>query len=65
MQGIASVAVFTVERLDSCLKALKLYEDGPADFSDYLILQIARQEGCDSVLTFDRKALKSGGFRGG
>ena len=63
LQNILSVAVFNIERLESCLKALKLYEAGPADFSDYLIQQIAWKEGCESVLTFDKKANKSPGFK--
>ena len=63
LQNILSVAVFNIERLECCLKALKLYEAGPADFSDYLIQQIAWMEGCESVLTFDKKANKSPGFK--
>jgi predicted nucleic-acid-binding protein len=63
LQGILSVAVFDVERLGSCLKALKLYEGGSADFSDYLIQQIAGQAGYDTVLSFDKKALKHAGFK--
>ncbi len=63
MQGVLSVAVFDVERLEACLKALRLYEAGHADFSDYLIQQIARQEGYDTVLSFDKKAQKSSGFQ--
>jgi len=63
LQGILSVAVFTIERLNACLKALKHYETGQADFSDYLIRHIALQEGFDTVLSFDRKAQKAAGFQ--
>jgi len=59
---ILAMAVFHVERASECRKALKLYDAGAADFSDYLILKIAEAEGYDSVLTFDKKALKTKGF---
>ena len=63
LQGVLSVAVFDVERHGACLKALKLYDSGVADFSDYLIQQIAAQEGYNTVLSFDKKALKSSHFK--
>ncbi len=59
---ILSVAVFDIENLGACLAALKLYEAGQADFSDYLLQKIAQQEGYMTVLTFDKKALKDIGF---
>ena len=63
LRSILSVAVFDVERFDVCSKALTLYEAGAADFSDYVIQQIARQEGYNTVLSFDKQAQKSAGFR--
>lgn len=63
LQKILSVAVFSIEQLDACLQAVRLYETGPADFSDYLIRQISKKEGCEVVLTFDKNALKSESFK--
>ena len=63
MTKILAIAVFDIERLEACLVALKRYETGKADFSDYLIQQIAHQEGYDTVLTFDKKALKYANFQ--
>lgn len=63
LMGIITTSVFTVERSEACLKALRLFEQGQADYSDYLTQQIALQEGYDTVLTFDQKALKSRGFQ--
>ncbi len=63
LQSIVAVSVFDIERLGACMKALKLCEAGQADFSDYIIQQIAAQEGYDTVLTFDKKAQKSAGFK--
>jgi predicted nucleic-acid-binding protein len=63
LQGILTASVFAIERLEICLKALRLYEVGQADYSDYLIQQIAKQEGYGTVLTFDKNAQKSDGFQ--
>jgi predicted nucleic-acid-binding protein len=62
LKNIISIAVFDVENIGACVLSLKQYETGPADFSDYLIGAIAKQEGYNTVLTFDKKALKSAGF---
>ncbi len=63
LQNILSVAVFNIEQIECCLKALKLYEAGTADFSDYLIQQIAWMQGYKTVLTFEKNALKTSGFK--
>ncbi|MCF6221731.1 MAG: type II toxin-antitoxin system VapC family toxin [Robiginitomaculum sp.] len=62
LNRIMSVAVFDIENLEACLAALQRFRAGQADFSDYLIRQIAKGKGYDTVLTFDKKALKSSGF---
>jgi predicted nucleic-acid-binding protein len=63
LDRVLSIGVFAIENLDLCLKALAKFEAGSADFSDHLIWQIAKQEGCAHVLTFDKAALKSDGFK--
>lgn len=63
LKKVLSVAAFDIERLECCTKALKQYEKGQADFSDYLIQEIAREEGYDIVLTFDVKAQQDSGFQ--
>ncbi len=62
LNRIMSVAVFDIENLEACLVALQRFRSGQADFSDYLIRQIAKEKGYDTLLTFDKKALKSTGF---
>jgi predicted nucleic-acid-binding protein len=57
------VSVFEIENLEASLKSLKLYSAGQADFSDYLIQQIARKNGYETVISFDKKALKNPGFQ--
>ncbi len=62
LSNIISVAVFDIEWQGACLAALKQYKAGKADFSDYLIQKIAKQQGYDTVLTFDKTALKYENF---
>jgi predicted nucleic-acid-binding protein len=63
LKKILSVSAFDIERLECCTKALKHYEKGQADFSDYLIQETARHEGYNTVLTFDTTAQKERGFQ--
>jgi predicted nucleic-acid-binding protein len=43
-------------------RALNAFESGRGDFADYLILETAREAGCESVATFDRALLREPGF---
>lgn len=43
-------------------EALRAFEDGRADFSDYLIGTSARRRGARTTYTFDRKLEKDEGF---
>lgn len=63
LQKVLSVPVFEIEQLDCCLKALRRYEKGQADFSDYLIQQIGEKHGYEILLTFDQKAARETGFQ--
>ncbi|MDH5723723.1 MAG: type II toxin-antitoxin system VapC family toxin [Alphaproteobacteria bacterium] len=63
LQNLLSIPVFDIEQLESCMRALKCYQSGKADFSDYLIQDIGRAHGYDMVLTFDKNAQKSQGFK--
>jgi len=56
----ARSVVFTSS--DRLVRALQAYRDGTGDFADYLIREIARGAGADTVATFDRKLLKEHGF---
>ena len=63
LDRITSVPVFEIEHHDCCRKALHACKKGRADFSDYLIREIALVSGCTAVLTFDNMALKEDGFQ--
>ena len=49
----------TVERKSIVLDALRQYESGTADFSDYVILESARQGDALPVRTFDERFARS------
>jgi predicted nucleic-acid-binding protein len=61
LRGLVSTPPFVVPQRAHVLGAIEGYERGPADFSDYLILALAQAEGCTTLLTFDRRLLKSPG----
>lgn len=62
LHRILSMNALDVENLEACQAAFQNYRFGQADFSDYLIQEIAASNGYPTVITFDRKAQKSMGF---
>lgn len=48
-------ATVRLESATAVAEAILLYEQGPADFADCLLVSKAAQAGCKSVRTFDRK----------
>lgn len=60
LDGILRTREFRLDRADLVWRATRAYRSGPADFSDALIRYISETAGCESVLTFDRAAAKSG-----
>jgi predicted nucleic-acid-binding protein len=52
-----------VERSDLAWQALNLFEEGTADFSDYVIGLGGRHEKATVTCTFDRRAARSPLFR--
>jgi predicted nucleic-acid-binding protein len=59
LRGVLATPPFVVTQRAAVIAALAEYEKGPADFSDYLIVELARVEGCTKLLTFDRRLLKN------
>ena len=51
-----------VDRADQVLRALRVFDNGKADFADCLIERIASSAGCDETLTFDAAAAKYAGM---
>ncbi len=58
--SILETKQLAVEQADKCYKAIKLYKQGNADFSDALISTISNDAGCTKTVTFDRKAISVG-----
>jgi predicted nucleic-acid-binding protein len=52
-----------IERADIVSQALRAFRTGRADFADYLIERCAHSAGCESTITFDRKAATVPGVR--
>jgi predicted nucleic-acid-binding protein len=49
-----------VQDAQTVWQALRLFEQGKADFADYLIERSAAAAGCERTATFDRDAAKAG-----
>ena len=56
---ILNVIELRVEKPEEVRVALTAYENGAAEFVDYLIAVHGRTCGCETTVTFDRKAAKS------
>jgi predicted nucleic-acid-binding protein len=62
LSAILQTKQFVVERADQVTRALRLFNQGGADFADCLIGCAANAAGCDSTMTFDVKASKHAGM---
>ncbi|AFY41702.1 PIN domain-containing protein [Nostoc sp. PCC 7107] len=55
-------STFEFENRSVIYQALQRFQQGKADFSDYLIGAIAQNFGCSFTVTFDRKLKNEKGF---
>ena len=62
LKNLFTLSVFEIENFEVCLAALKLFKNGKADFSDYLIKKSAENAGYKTVITFHKDALAEKGF---
>lgn len=51
-----------VQHAETVWKALRLFQNGTADFADCLIERSAAAAGCERTMTFDRGAVKGSGM---
>ncbi len=63
LRKILSVQELRVENAESAWRALRLFEQGNADFADYLIGVSNREATAEVTYTFDRRAAESDLFR--
>jgi predicted nucleic-acid-binding protein len=61
LERLLDTAPFVVHQKAEVLQALAWFRDGPADFSDYLVVALTTVDGADTLLTFDRHLLKHPG----
>lgn len=61
--GVLSTRSFAIEDPEIAWRALNEYQDGKADFADYLIGLAGRTAGAEVTVTFDRSASGSALFR--
>lgn len=58
LETLLRVGGIVVERADLAWRALRQFRQAGGDFSDALVLELARDAGCENVCTFDRLAAK-------
>jgi predicted nucleic-acid-binding protein len=62
LEGVLRSKEWVVEKADIVWQAVRLFQNGSADFADCLIFRSAAAAGCEKTMTFDRDAAKSGGM---
>ena len=62
IETLLSAPSLAFERKTEVWQALRAYRSTNADFSDCLIAQVGRSEGCTRIVTFDKAAAKLDGF---
>jgi len=62
LQGLLGDGTFLVQGRALVEQALAQYQKGGAGFSDYLLGQVALEEGAAVTLTFDRRLSRAPGF---
>jgi predicted nucleic-acid-binding protein len=62
VEGLLTAPQLTIERSDVIWRALRVYRDSKADFSDGLIVELGRDAGCLKTVTLDRQAVSAPGF---
>ena len=58
IRGILEAEVFEVENRDCSWRAYFDFDEGEADYSDYLIGEICKSKGAAATMTFDSRASK-------
>ncbi|MFM8951854.1 MAG: PIN domain-containing protein [Planctomycetaceae bacterium] len=62
IESLLRAKQIVVERADQVLRAVRVFDDGKADFADCLIERIASSAGCTETVTFDAGAAKYAGM---
>jgi len=59
---LLAVRQIQVDQRQTIKSALDAFASGEADFADYLISALNREQGCETTITFDKKAAAFAGF---
>ena len=62
IDGLLAAKQLMVESPDVVRRALRAWDESAADFADALLGELARAEGAEKTVTFDRAAAKLPGF---
>jgi len=62
LAGLVRARNLVFTSTDRLARALDAYRHGKGDFADYLIRELSRAAGADTVATFDRALLRDEGF---
>jgi len=62
MEMLLKTQQFEIEQRDEVWRAVRRFQQGSADFADYLIGESNRAHGCDRTATFDRTLREEEGF---
>ena len=63
LQQILSTAELMVENHTIAWLALSSYQNGSSNYSDCLVGRIHQEKGCETTVTFDKKAARIGTFQ--
>jgi predicted nucleic-acid-binding protein len=63
LESLLRTKQIIVDRADQVLRALRVFDEGKADFADCLIERTASSAGCTETLTFDVGAAKHAGMQ--
>ena len=63
LESLLRTKQIIVDRADQVLRALRVFDEGKADFADCLIERTASSAGCTETLTFDVGAAMHAGMR--
>jgi predicted nucleic-acid-binding protein len=63
LEKLLRIKTIVVAQADVVWKAIRLFQEGKADFADCLIERDGNEAGCSHTNTFDREAAKYCGMR--
>ena len=64
LETLTATRELMIENSETLIKAIRVFSNSKADFSDCLIERSANKAGCEYSVTFDVDAMKHAGFKG-